>query len=237
MRSFGADFTVYASGGQLHVDGRDAHPSDGRAMLRGDAQIVPGLAEQVVRTGDGGVEVAAVPDVTGGRTFTFLAMFRAWPAAAYRRVAGRVNGGTEVSLGLDREGRVRATVGSAKGGYRTTLTGTSVVADGRWHAASIVGLPRVFNGLALELNVDDEQERTGSISPGLFGTSPNYTMGAGVPVVVGQAADGTALLQGEVAAVAGADRAWDNETTTARLWNDLQGVSGAGFVGWGIPLA
>ena len=233
LRTFGANFTMHARDGGVEADGEQGLPSH-EVELRGDAAVVPGLGGQVVRFSGGDATVTGVADFTGGRTFTVIALFRATPTGAYQRVAGRVNGGTEVSLGIDREGRLQATVGSARGGYRETLTGTSVVADGQWHAVALMGLPRIFNGLALTLMVDDREERTGSISPGLFGTSPDYTMTT--PVVVGRTADTTAPLQGEVAAVAGADRAWTMESTTALLAQDMRGASGAGFVGWGVPV-
>lgn len=233
LRTFGANFTMHARDGGVEADDEQGLPSH-EVELRGDAAVVPGLGGQVVRFSGGDATVTGVADFTGGRTFTVIALFRATPTGAYQRVVGRVNGGTEVSLGIDREGRLQATVGSARGGYRETLTGTSVVADGQWHAVALMGLSRVFNGLALTLMVDDREERTGSISPGLFGTSPDYTMTT--PVVVGRTADTTAPLQGEVAAVAGADRAWTMESTTALLAQDMRGASGAGFVGWGVPV-
>lgn len=224
---------MHARNGGVEADGGQGLPS-GEVELRGDAAVVAGLGGQVVRFSGGDAVVTGATDFTGGRQFTFIALFRATPTGAYQRIAGRVNGGTEVSLGIDREGRLQATMGSARGGYRETMTGTSVVADGQWHAVAVMGLPRVFNGLALTLMVDDREERTASISPGLFGTSPDYTMTT--PVVVGRAMDTTAPLQGEVAAVAGADEAWTMESTTALLYRDMRGVGGAGFVGWGVPV-
>lgn len=224
---------MHARDGGVEADGGQGRPP-GEVELRGDAAVVAGLGGQVVRFSGGDAVVTGATDFTGGRQFTFIALFRATPTGAYQRVAGRVNGGTEVSLGIDREGRLQATVGSARGGYRETMTGASVVADGQWHAVAVMGLPRIFNGLALTLMVDDREERTASISPGLFGTSPDYTMTT--PVVVGRAMDTTAPLQGEVAAVAGADEAWTMESTTALLYRDMRGAGGAGFVGWGVPV-
>lgn len=220
-------FITYAWDGEVVSDAGTAH-------LRGSASIASGLGREVLRLYDGDARVVDVPDFTSSRVFTFLALVRAPAGNGLRRIAERVNGGTEVSLSISAAGQLQGVFASARGNYRRVLTGTSNIADGRWHAVAIIGGGGLFNATNLRIVVDGEVEATGSISPGLFGTSPDFRNGA--PIIVGRSADTTNNLNGEVAAVVGVDQNWTDETF-ATLASDMSGYGGRGFVGWGIPLS
>lgn len=220
-------FIMYAWNGEVVSDAGTAH-------LRGSASIASGLGREVLRLYDGDARLVDAPDFTSSRTFTFLALVRAPAGNGLRRIAERVNGGTEVSLSINDSGQLQGVFASARGNYRHVLTGTSNVADGRWHAVAIIGGGGFFNSTNLRIVVDGEVERTGSISPGLFGTSPDFSNGA--PVIAGRSASTTNNLNGEVAAVVGIDQNWTDETF-ATLAADMSEYGGRGFVGWGISLS
>lgn len=207
--------------------------SGGVATLSGAAVVVPALDGHAVRLYDGEMVVTGAPDFTKDRHFTVFVVFRVWEGSRYRAVFERVNGGTSISVIVNSQGLVEGRVSSTRGGYSRVMRSRSRVDDGDWRIVAIKGIAGSWNSMALSLHVNGVKEATADISPGIFGTSPDYELTT--PVRVGCKADTSESLDGDVAVIAAYDESWTDETI-ANVSAALTSGERQGFTGWGIAV-
>lgn len=212
--------------------------ANGGAVIPSESvQYVDGLGGEVFRLVDSDVLVTGVTDFTRNRSFTIAAWFRGDPLWSTRRVVGRENGGTSVTLSVGRHGQAQAVVSSTAGNYTATLTGQSRVDDGRWHLLVLRARQQLvfgadIGGVDFELWVDDSSVRSGWIRPGVFGTRPQ--LGMSTPLIVGRSASGSAAVQADIGPVA----AWEatmSDDYLGRVWRSRP-EERRGAVGWGIVM-
>ncbi|AJE32503.1 hypothetical protein B842_03250 [Corynebacterium humireducens NBRC 106098 = DSM 45392] len=202
------------------------------------AQVVPGLGGQVTRLLSGEVRVQSLPDLTGARTFTMLAWFRGGAHSSTRRLVGRENGSTWVTLEVGRDGLPATGIASTNGGWSIRVPGGRRVDDGHWHLIGVVVTRRPgpfgldSGGVDVRLWVDDDWSRAGYIDPGLFGRAVRLEMTT--PVVVGRSAAGASPLVGEAGPVAVFTRAL-SASQMRGVWGVVPDQS-AEFRGWGIAI-
>lgn len=203
------------------------------ASKRGDVVTVPALNGHAMRCTAGHVRLEPAADFSAGN-FTVEAWVSTPRVSRHRTIVSRSNGNTEISLSIDTQGFPVAVVASASGGYRTTLRGTSRVDDGKWHQIAVTSQR---GGMLLPvwdqvLVVDGQSTRTGRINPGLFGSSPVFTMIT--PIDVGGLA-GSNLIGGDVLAVSGR-RSAESVATLATRWA-RRPVASRTASGWGIVVS
>ena len=207
--------------------------SGGTATLSGAAVVVPALDGHAVRLYDGEMVVTSAPDFTKDRHFTVFVVFRVWEGSRYRAVFERVNGGTSISVIVNSQGLAEGRVSSTRGGYSRVMRSRSRVDDGDWRIVAIKGIAGSWNSMALSLHVNGVKESTADISPGIFGTSPDYELTT--PVRVGRRADTSESLDGDVAVIAAYDESW-TDSTIANVSAALTSGERQGFTGWGIAV-
>lgn len=219
------------------VDTDGIHAAGGTATPTSDAQIIDGLDGRVLRLLDADVTVTGAPDFSPNRAFTLMAWVRCEPRAAGRRIIGRQNGATLLSLDLNRGGNPAATVSSTAGSWSVTMTGNLRVDDGRWHLLTLRGTPQLVvgvdvGGIELSLDVDGVSVRTGYIRPGLFGRRPVFSMTT--PIILGRSNAGSSPLHGDL----GPSAVWSRRLTDSEIrtvWS-VRPEESTGFTGWGIRM-
>lgn len=210
-----------------------AEASGGAATLGGAATVIPALDGHALRLFDGEMVVTGAPDFTKDRHFTVFVVFRVWKGAINRTVFERVNGGTSISVKVNAQGVAEGRVSSTRGGYSHTMRSRSRVDDGDWHIVAVKGIAGSWNSMTLSLHLDGAKEATADISPGLFGTSPDYELTT--PVRVGRRADTSESLDGDVAVIAAYNESW-TEATITNVSAALTTGERRGFTGWGIAV-
>lgn len=220
---------VWAASGAVQSTGGAATPSTA-------VQVISGLDGQALRLHNADVTVTGVAEFTESREFTLMVWFRGAPGAATRRVVGRQNGATHVTIEVSSNGLPTARVASTTGGYAVSIPGRLRVDDGGWHLIALVARPRRTSGgwsdrgVDLDVWVDGVLSRSGWIDPGLFGMWPDLRMTT--PVIIGRAADGAAPVQGDVGPVAAFPRTL-SAAEMQLMWGARPSSRGGG-TGWGI---
>lgn len=203
-----------------------------------DVSVVPGLEGDAMRFARGRVSAWAVANFSYDREMTVLAWVRCLPDVGARRVIGRENGGTMVALQITAGGQPKFELRSTVGNYIVSVTGTTRIDDGDWHLVVAVVRKR-FNGLGLDtrgvslnLWVDGELNNQASLTPGLFGATPDF--GMATDVVLGQGARGDLAFTGEIqtAAVSATPA---SSALVRQMWAERPASSG-GSTGWGIVI-
>lgn len=203
-----------------------------------DVSIVPGLEGEAMRFTRGRVSAWAVANFSYDREMTVAAWVRCLPEVGARRIIGRENGGTMVALQVTAGGHPKFELRSTVGNYIVPVTGTTRIDDGDWHLVVAVARKR-FNGLGLDtrgvslnLWIDGELDNQASLTPGLFGATPDF--GMATDVVLGQAARGSLAFTGDIqtAAVSSTPA---SSALVRKMWAERPASSG-GSTGWGIVI-
>lgn len=211
------------------------------SLSQTDVQIIPGLDDRVLRMMNAEVVVSSIPDFTEDRRFTMMLWFRGEPHTSTRRLIGRQNGSTWVTLDVGRDGIPVAGAASTAGGYRITAAGRTRVDDGNWHLLAVRGRQRHTQilgvtwdsgGMALDLWHNTELVRQSNMDPGTFGTTPNMRMTT--PIILGRAAAGGSSAHGDIGPVAVLDYAV-TAAGLATVW-EAHTAGRGGFTGWGIQM-
>lgn len=223
---------------RFYVAGGDVAVTPGALGAVEGVSVVPGLQGDAIRFNGGRVEATQVADFSSDREMTVVAWVRCLPDVGARRVIGRENGGTQVALQVTAGGQPKFELRSTVGNYIVSVTGTTRVDDGDWHLVVAVVRKR-FNGLGLDtrgvslnLWVDGELNNQASLTPGLFGATPNF--GMTTPVVLGQAARGALAFTGDIqtAAVSATPA---SSALVREMWAERPASRG-GSTGWGIVI-
>lgn len=203
------------------------------AVLNGNTTVVPALDGFALRLFDAELRLNNAVDFSWSRNFTIIVVLRVWEGEVQRVVYERMNGATQLTMRVNPQGRVETFMSSAKGSYSRFMVGRARVDDGQWHVLAFKGVSQAFWGMKLSLLIDGIVDATGDISPGIFGTSPDYTLHT--TLRVGRRADTSGSLDGDVALLAVFDEPLsDSIISTVSMQVDDDGR--AGFVGWGIPI-
>ena len=223
---------------RFHVADGDVAVTPGSLGTVQNVSVVPGLEGAAMRFNGGRVEATQVANFSSDREMTVVAWVRCLPEIGARRVIGRENGGTQVALQVTAGGHPKFELRSTVGNYIVSVTGTTRVDDGDWHLVVAVVRKR-FNGLGLDtrgvslnLWVDGELNNQASLTPGLFGVTPNF--GMTTPVVLGQAARGALAFTGDIqtAAVSATPA---SSALVREMWAERPASRG-GSTGWGIVI-
>lgn len=224
---------------RFHVAGGDIAVTPGDLGSVEDVSVVPGLQGDAMRFSRGHVSASGVANFSADREMTVVAWVRCLPAVGARRVIGRENGGTMVALQVTAGGQPKFELRSTVGNYIVSVTGTTRIDDGEWHLVAAVTRKR-FNGLGLDtrgvdinLWVDGELNNQASLTPGLFGSTPNF--GMSTPIILGQGARGDLAFTGDIqtAAVSSTPA---SSALVRQMWVGRPASTG-GDTGWGIVLS
>ena len=223
---------------RFYVAGGDVAVTPGTLGAVEGVSVVPGLQGDAMRFDGGRVAATQVANFSSDREMTVMAWVRCLPSVGARRVIGRENGGTMVALQVTAGGQPKFELRSTVGNYIVPVTGTTRVDDGDWHLVVAVARKR-FNGLGLDtrgvnlnLWIDGELNNQAALTPGLFGSTPNF--GMTTPVVLGQAERGALAFTGDIqtAAVSSTPA---SSALVRQMWAGRPASSG-GTTGWGIVI-
>lgn len=223
---------------RFYVAGGDIAVTPGQLGTVQDVSVVPGLQGDAMRFAGGRVSAGGVANFSADREMTVAAWVRCLPEVGARRIIGRENGGTMLALQITAGGQPKFELRSTVGNYIVPVTGTTRIDDGEWHLVVAVTRKR-FNGLGLDTRgvyldmwVDGELNNQASLTPGLFGSTPNF--GMTTDVVMGQAERGALAFTGDIetAAVSATPA---SSALVREMWAGRP-ASGGGTTGWGIVI-
>lgn len=207
-----------------------------RPVTATNVTAVPGIDEPAMHFDGAAVIAAEEPDFMAEREFSLFAWIRVAPSDSQRRIIGRENGRTGVTLSVDADGTAVIRWSTTSGNYSYTRRSATRVDDGEWHFIAATFAKRYTTlgfdtrGVNYRLYVDGVSEQLHYFQPGLFGSTVNLSMTS--DVVIGRSAARTQELVGDVQAVGYFDRTLPAAEVRA-MWQARPTVDDSG-IGWGI---